>query len=116
MESHRHRSPEDAVRYLCLCYRDPSRAGPDDANEALRADAGVLAAASLEGAEGVATLRVRNGRLAVEDGRAEGGAETLHSVALVEARDLNQAIRLAASFPAARAGRVEVRPAGGAHA
>jgi hypothetical protein len=58
----------------------------------------------------IATLTVRNGRIRVISGSRSGwtGADPRHFA--LEARDLNDAIRLAARHPAAVAGWVEIRP------
>ena len=56
------------------------------------------------------TIRVRNGKLAIADGPCAETKEQLGGFYLVEARDLNDAIRVAASLPSARLGSVEIRP------
>jgi hypothetical protein len=99
------------MKYLCLCYcgaRDAAASAAYDAE--LHGRGSVVAAAWLGPAEDAATLRVRNGSLAVDEGPCEAGAGALAAVALIEARDLNEAIRVAAELPAARSGSVEVRP------
>jgi hypothetical protein len=53
---------------------------------------------------------VRNGRLSVTDGPFAETNEQLAGVYLVKARDLDEAIGLAARIPPARVGSVEVRP------
>ena len=55
-------------------------------------------------------MRVRNGRVAVSDGPFAETKEQLAGFYLVEARDLNEAIQLAARIPPARVGSIEVRP------
>ena len=56
------------------------------------------------------TLRTGNGRLTTTDGPFAETKEQLGGFILIEARDLNDAIRLAAKIPPARLGCVEVRP------
>lgn len=56
------------------------------------------------------TVRVRNGRLSITDGPYVETKEQLGGYYLIEARDLNDAIKVAARIPGARLGCVEVRP------
>jgi hypothetical protein len=56
------------------------------------------------------TVRVRDGRLSTTDGPFAETKEQLGGYFVLEARDLNEAIRIAAKIPAARHGCVEVRP------
>jgi hypothetical protein len=55
-------------------------------------------------------VRIRNGRVSVSDGPFAETKETLAGFYLVEARDLNEAIQIAAKIPPAKVGSVEVRP------
>ncbi len=56
------------------------------------------------------TVRVRAGKTLLTDGPFAETKEQLAGFYLVEAKDLNEAIQLAAGIPAARVGSVEVRP------
>ena len=56
------------------------------------------------------TVRVRNGKVSTNDGPFAETKEQLGGYYLVEARDLNEAIQIAARIPSARIGSVEVRP------
>ena len=56
------------------------------------------------------TVRVRNGKLSTPDGPFAETKEQLGGYYLIEARDLNDAIQVAAKIPSARLGCVEVRP------
>jgi hypothetical protein len=56
------------------------------------------------------TVRVRDGQLSITDGPFAETREQLAGFYLLEAQDLNEALRLAASIPPARYGSVEVRP------
>ena len=56
------------------------------------------------------TVRIRNGRLSVTDGPFAETKEQLAGFYLIEARDLNEAIQIAAKIPPAEVGCVEVRP------
>jgi hypothetical protein len=63
----------------------------------------------LQPAETAATIRVHNGSVFVADARIASN-ERLGGVHLIDARDLNDAIRIAAKMPRARLGCIEVRP------
>lgn len=56
------------------------------------------------------TVRVRNGKIGVTDGPWVETKEQLGGYFAIEARDLNEAIRIAARIPGASIGCVEVRP------
>ena len=56
------------------------------------------------------TVRVRNGRVSTTDGPFVETKECVGGYYVIEARDLNEAIRVAAKIPGARSGAVEVRP------
>jgi len=56
------------------------------------------------------TVRVRNGKVSTTDGPWVETKEQLGGYYVIEARDLNEAIRVAAKIPGAWIGCVEVRP------
>jgi len=56
------------------------------------------------------TVRVRNGKVAVTDGPYAETKEQLGGYYVIEAKDLDAAIQLAARIPGAWIGCVEVRP------
>ena len=56
------------------------------------------------------TIRVRNGKVAATDGPWVETKEQLGGYFVIEARDLNEAIRVAAGIPGAAIGCVEIRP------
>jgi hypothetical protein len=56
------------------------------------------------------TIRVRNGKVSITDGPFAETKEQLGGFYLIEARDLNDAIRVASKMPPARLGCIEVRP------
>jgi hypothetical protein len=56
------------------------------------------------------TVRVRNGKIATTDGPFAETKEQFGGYYVIEARDLNEAILVAARIPGARHGCVEVRP------
>jgi len=55
-------------------------------------------------------VRVRDGKTSTTDGPFAETKEQLGGYYLVEARDLNEAIAIAARIPGARYGAIEVRP------
>jgi hypothetical protein len=56
------------------------------------------------------TVRVRNGTVSTTDGPFAETKEQLGGYFLIEAADLNDAIRVASRIPGARLGSIEVRP------
>jgi hypothetical protein len=56
------------------------------------------------------TVRVKNGKTLATDGPFAETREQLGGFYLVEAKDLDEAIKLAAGIPASRNGSIEVRP------
>jgi hypothetical protein len=56
------------------------------------------------------TVRVRNGKTMVTDGPFAETKEQLGGYYLVEAKDLDEAISIAARIPGAKFGSIEVRP------
>ena len=111
------------MKYLCLVYHDEQtiQALPKGEYEAivgetlayreeLRQEGRYIAASSLEFVGAAATIRVWGGRVSVTAGPFAETREQLGEFYLLEARDLNEAIRLAALMPPARLGSVEIRP------
>jgi hypothetical protein len=60
--------------------------------------------------EAATTVRVRNGKVLTTDGPYAETKEQLGGYYVIEARDMNEAIQVAARIPGARFGCVEVRP------
>ena len=56
------------------------------------------------------TVRVRDGKMSSVDGPFMETKEVLGGFILIEARDLNEAVRIGAGIPLAKLGSVEVRP------
>ena len=65
---------------------------------------------ALQSTNTATTVRVRNGKLSTTDGPFVETKEQLGGYYLIEAKDLNDAIQVAARIPGARHGAVEVRP------
>lgn len=111
------------MKYLCLAYEAEEifNTMPKEEWAALRTevldyvktleDSGVLIdARPLQSATTAATLQVRSGKLSTTDGPFAETKEQLGGYFLIEARDLNDAIRIASKWPSARFGTIEVRP------
>ena len=108
------------MKYLCLVYANEAalHALPDSPKDAecgayadkLAHSGRVVAAEALEPVSTATTVRVRGGDVSITDGPFAETKEQLAGFYLVEARDLNEAIGMAAGIPAARVGSVEVRP------
>lgn len=78
--------------------------------EGMPGTATFLAGEGLQGVETATTLRKRGGRVETMDGPFAETREHLGGFYLIEAADLDAALRFAAAIPAARYGSVEVRP------
>jgi len=78
--------------------------------QTLRESGHLVSGEALQHAHSATTVRVRNGQLFVTDGPYAETNEQLGGFLVIEARDLNDAIRVASKMPLARFGNVEVRP------
>lgn len=82
-----------------------------DTDNRLRASGHLIVANALREPETARTVRVRKGETTVTDGPFTEMKEHLAGFVLIEARDMEEATRIAATFPVARYGMVEVRAA-----
>jgi hypothetical protein len=104
------------MKYVCLVYLEEEklRAVPDTECKAcgngFRERGLLVAAEALQPVNTAATVRVRSGRVSVTDGPFAETKEQLAGFYLIDARDLNEAIQIAAKIPPAREGSIEVRP------
>jgi hypothetical protein len=104
------------MKYLCLVYSEEAKLEDVPDAECVAYDADIrgsgqcLASEALQPVQTATTVRVRNGRVSVTDGPFAETKEQLAGFYLIEARDLNEAIQVAARIPPARVGSVEVRP------
>jgi hypothetical protein len=111
------------VKFMLLIYNDDTLldalpAGQADAMmrdclahaDELRQDGHLLDSQMLEGPEQARSVRIRHGRSTATDGPFSEAKEVLGGFNLIEARDMEEAVRIAAEFPWARTGCVEVRP------
>ncbi len=104
------------MKYLCLVYLDESAPHQVSDRECLAYDAAIresghcLASEALQPVQTATTVRVRHGKTSITDGPFAETKEQLAGFYLIEARDLDEAIALAARIPPAQEGSVEVRP------
>ncbi|HET6329921.1 MAG TPA: YciI family protein [Holophagaceae bacterium] len=111
------------MKYLCLIYGDEiqwekqSKAERERTvaeyaalTESLKASGHHLGGNALRATHTATTVRVRDGRTSTTDGPFAETKEQLGGFYLIEAKDLNDAIQVAARIPNARTGCVEVRP------
>ena len=104
------------MKYLCLVYLDEKRLDelPDEEcvayDTAIRKSGHCVGSEALESVQTATTVRVRSGKVSITDGPFAETKEQLAGFYLIEARDLNEAIQLAAKIPPARVGSIEVRP------
>lgn len=111
------------MKYLCLVYHEEERvdALPKeefdaimsdvlDYREELRQSGHYITSSPLQPVQTATTIRVRNGKVTITDGPFAETKEQLGGFYLIEARDLNDAIRVATRMPPARLGSIEIRP------
>jgi hypothetical protein len=113
----------DRQMYLCLAYEEEGKLNSLSAQEwdALRSETlayvedldsrgHLIRTNALQSPRTAVTVRVRQGRLGTTDGPFAETKEQLGGFFLIEAADMNEAIQLAARWPSARLGSIEVRP------
>lgn len=104
------------MKYLCLVYLDQENWNPcpdtvcADYGQELTDSRHLLAAEPLHPAHTATTVRVRGGQVHLYDGPFAETKELLAGFYLVDAKDLNEAIRIASGIPPAKYGSIEVRP------
>jgi hypothetical protein len=108
------------MKYMLLVYTPEDAYAPGEREECyvestqlthdLHARGQYLAAAPLHPVATASSVRVRDGKPLVTAGPFAETREQLGGYYLVEAKDLNDAIAIAARIPGARKGTVEVRP------
>ena len=111
------------MQYLLLIY-DPEKAWttmPEEERNKLfteymtftndiKASGHYRAGDALQPTHTATTVRVRDGKTSTTDGPFAETREQLGGYYLVEAKDLDEATRIAARIPSAKIGSIEVRP------
>ena len=111
------------MKYLCLIYENEqawASLSEADANaefgeyfafsSTYQQSGHVVAGWALQPTTTATTVRVRNGKISTTDGPFAETREQLGGYYLLDAKDLNEAIQIAAKIPGARRGSIEVRP------
>lgn len=112
------------MKYICLGYIEPNkfetmpeseRNSMVDAcfsyDDALRAQGAFAGGEGLQGPQTAATLRWKNGAVAVTDGPYAETKEQIGGILVLEARDMKHAIELISKHPGVKLGPFEIRPA-----
>jgi hypothetical protein len=111
------------MRYLALIYTEERTGAPpsDGEGRQMMAEYGeytemvkdrgaLLGGEALEPSSAATTVRVRDGKVSTTDGPFAETKEQLGGYYLLNCKDLDEAIDLAAKIPGARSGAIEVRP------
>ncbi|MEW6439954.1 MAG: YciI family protein [bacterium] len=112
------------MKYICLGYYDEKKweempeseqnALMDECfayDDVLRKNGHFVGGEALRSARSATTLRWKNGKVLTTDGPYAETKEQLGGILVLEARDLNHAIRLMSQHPGVKAGPFEIRPA-----
>lgn len=111
------------MKFLVIIYNDPSlldampkqefettmRGCIEHADE-LKSEGRLIESQQLESPQTAKTLRRRNKRLTVTDGPFAETKEILAGFNIIEAEDIDEAVRIASEFPWSDVGSIEVRP------
>jgi hypothetical protein len=111
------------MKFLLLVYVDPTlvdalpaqeydaemRTCLDHADD-LQREGRLIESQQLEMPSTAKSVRFRNGRQTVHDGPFAETKELLGGFNLIEAADIDEAVRMAATFPWTKVGCIEVRP------
>ncbi len=111
------------MRYMCLVHFDTDDFSKQPQavrqeldrrslgyDEELKAGGHYIASEAIEGGDSAVLVRVRKGEMSATDGPYVETKEQMAGFILIEARDMNEAVRLAAGIPIAEIGTIEVRP------
>jgi len=111
------------MRYICIVHVDPTRFEALDAGQRADLDRRSLAydreladkghyiiSQAIQNPGTAVLVRTRGGKVSNTDGPYMETKEHMAGFILVEARDMNEAVRLASGIPMAEMGTIEVRP------
>ncbi len=111
------------MKFMCLAYEEEAifhKMSQDDWHalreetlsyvQSLQDKGHLISTHPLQSATTASTVRIRNGILSVTDGPFQETKEQIGGFFLIEAKDFDEAVSLAAKWPSARLGTIEVRP------
>jgi hypothetical protein len=111
------------MQYLLLIYQNEAEYEPNDTaaskkmhEEYVAYTQSIIQSGNFKAGDGLqptttaTTVRIRDGKTMTTDGPFAETREQLAGYYLVEAKDLDAALAMAARIPAARFGSIEVRP------
>ncbi len=111
------------MKYVCLGYIDEDKWSATSEKEwealmdecfayddVLRKGGHFAGGEALQSAKNAITLRWQNGKVSITDGPYAETKEQLGGILILEARDLNHAIRLMSEHPGVKVGPFEIRP------
>jgi hypothetical protein len=111
------------MKYLCLIYDNEKTWAtlPKSESDRYMGEYGAFTESIKKGGQYIAgealqpvstatTVRVRNGKVSTTDGPFAETKEQLGGFYMINAKDLNEALQIAARIPSARLGSIEVRP------
>jgi hypothetical protein len=111
------------MRYLCQVFFEEKRLealstseldalfrASADYNDLLQCSGRLALALALEPVRTATTIRIQSGRAQAMDGPFAETREQLGGVILIDATDLDEALRVAAKMPMAKLGSIEIRP------
>ena len=111
------------MKYLAIAYEEERKLSELSAGEwealrqetldyveHLRKSGRLILTHALQSATTASTVRLRGGKLSVTDGPFAETKEQIGGFFLIEASDRQEAIQIAAKWPSARIGSIEIRP------
>ena len=111
------------MKFMCLAYEEEAKLSALSADEwtalrgetiayvdKLRKHGRLIATNALQSAGKAKTVQVRSGKLLVTDGPFAETKEQIGGFFLIDAENRDEAIAIAAEWPSARLGTIEVRP------
>lgn len=111
------------MKYLCLAYEEEQKLNVLSQTEwdslrtetltyveKLRKSGHLISTEPLRSVRTAKTVRVRGGKTLLTDGPFAETKETLGGYFLINAQSLDEALQIAANWPSARFGSIEVRP------
>jgi hypothetical protein len=111
------------MKYLCIAYEEERKLNELSEGEwqalreetlnyvdALRKSGRLIVTHALQSARTASIVRIRDGERLVTDGPFAETKEQIGGFFLFEAKDFPEAVQIAAQWPSARIGSIEVRP------